>query len=218
MSPPRQRDLAGARLLGGAGALASCLPMVAMLPSGFAAALGFIGLGTSSAAVSTLAPQLNTVAQPLLLLSASVLTVANLRCSLLPVATAAGGGILLYLSMYVITRADGTATPALFYPGLALFLATYPASFSQRRRTACRPLIEPRRGRALLAATLSLGVALVAASAASGFGSADPTGPSHRATNPGTPRHRQTSPATPAPHRVGPVHATPGPGMDSMHP
>lgn len=110
--------------------------------------------------------------------------------------------------MYVITRADGTATPALFYPGAALFVATYPASFSQRRRIACQPLISPRRGRALLAATLALGVALVAASAASGFGAANPQAPAHPATNP----------ATPARHTVQPARAVPGPTMDSMQP
>lgn len=58
----RQRSVEAARTLGGLGALASCLPMVAMLPGGFAAALRLIGLDSSSAAVRTLASQLNSVA------------------------------------------------------------------------------------------------------------------------------------------------------------
>ncbi len=144
--------------------------MVAMLPGGFAAALGLIGLGSSSAAVRTLAPQLNSVAQPLLLVSAALLAVTSLRCSRLAVASAAGGGVLLYFGMYVITRSDGTAAPLLFYSGLVLFLATYPISFARRRQATCRPLVSPRSGRRLFATTLALGVALVAASAISGFG------------------------------------------------
>ena len=92
----RQRSVGAARTLGGVGALASCLPMVAMLPGGFAAALGLIGLGSSSAAVRTLAPQLNSVAQPLLLVSVTLLAVTSLRCSRLAVASAASGGVLLH--------------------------------------------------------------------------------------------------------------------------
>jgi len=60
---------------------------------------------------------LNSVAQPLLLVSAALLAVTSLRCSRLAVASAASSGVLLYLGMYVITRRDGTATPLLFYPG-----------------------------------------------------------------------------------------------------
>jgi len=172
--------------------------MVAMLPSGFTAALGFIGLGSSSAAVATLAPQLDAVAQPLLLFSAAVLAVANLRCSLLAVACATLGGTLLYLGMYVVTRADGTATPALFYPGLTLFLATYAASYTQRRRSACHPLVTPRRGRTLLAGTVALGGALLIISAASGSGTAHTVAPAH--------------------HETAPGQSMPGPSMHSMQP
>ncbi len=80
----RQRTVGAARALGGIGALVSCLPMVAMLPGGFVAALGLIGLGSSSAAVRTLAPQLNSVAQPLLLVSAALLAVTSLAAADLP--------------------------------------------------------------------------------------------------------------------------------------
>ncbi len=213
----RQRSVGAARTLGGVGALASCLPMVAMLPGGFAAALGLIGLGSSSAAVRTLAPQLNSVAQPLLLVSVTLLAVTSLRCSRLAVASAASGGVLLYLGMYLITRSDGSATPLLFYPGLALFLATYPVSFVRRRQAACRPLVSARNGRRLLATTLALGVGIVAASAISGFGAPAAnamTGP--RAPAP-TGRHTMNQPAGQGHHANPTATSTPG-SMNSMQP
>lgn len=190
--------------------------MVAMLPGGFAAALGLIGLGSSSAAVRTLAPQLNSVAQPLLLVSAALLAVTSLRCSRLAVASAASGGVLLYLGMYVITR-DGTASPLLFYPGLALFLATYPISFARRRQAACRPLVSPRSGRRLLAATLALGVTVVAASAISGFGaptaSATTGPPVLSPTMPHTTIHSERQG-----QRASPTNTSTSGAMNSMQP
>jgi len=101
----------------GAGLLASCVPTVAMLPGAVAGVLAFVGLGASSAAVTTLAPTLNDVAQPLLLVSAVLLAVSGLRCNPIAVASAAAGGVLLYLGMYQLTRADGTTSATLFTPG-----------------------------------------------------------------------------------------------------
>ncbi len=204
-------------MLGGLGALASCLPMVAMLPGGFAAALGFIGLGSTSAAVNTLAPQLNSVAQPLLLVSAALLAVTSLRCSRLAVASAASGGLLLYLGMYVITRPDGTATPLLFYPGLALFLATYAISFLRRRQAACRPLISPRSGRHLLAGTIALGATVVAASAISGFGTPMASATIEHVVPSPTMRHTMTQPVRPG-HRTSPTRTSTPDSMNSMQP
>ena len=213
----RQRTVGAARALGGIGALVSCLPMVAMLPGGFVAALGLIGLGSSSAAVRTLAPQLNSVAQPLLLVSAALLAVTSLRCSRLAVASAASGGVLLYLGMYVITRRDGTASPLLFYPGLALFLATYPISFARRRQATCRPLVSPRSGRRLLATTLALAVAVVTASAISGFGAPAAGATTRPAPRSPTIRHTTTQQARHH-HGASPTGtSTPG-SMSSMQP
>ncbi len=113
---PTRADTA-ARTLSGAGLLASCVPMVAMLPGAVAGVLAFVGLGASSAAVTTLAPTLNDVAQPLLLVSAVLLAVSGLRCNPIAVALAAAGGVLLYLGMYQLTRADGTTSATLFTPG-----------------------------------------------------------------------------------------------------
>lgn len=162
----RERSFGLARVLGGIGALASCVPMVAMMPAGFATALSFVGLGASSAAVHTLAPHLNPIAQPLLLLSAALLAVTSLRCSLAAVFTASSGGLLMYLGMYVWTDPGGVTNPSLFYPGLGLFLSTYLVSFAQRRLAASRPLVRPALGRGLVAGTLVIGAALVTASAA----------------------------------------------------
>jgi len=204
-------------VLGGLGALASCLPMVAMLPGGFAAALGFIGLGSTSAAVRTLAPQLTSVAQPLLLVSAALLAVTSLRCSRLAVTSAASGGVLLYLGMYVIIRRDGTATPLLFYPGLALFLATYAISFARRRQTACRPLVSPRSGRRLLAGTIALGTAVVAASAISGFGAPAASATIDHAVPSSTMRHTTTQQMRQG-HRARPTGTSSPGSMNSMQP
>jgi len=133
----------------------------------------------------------------LLLFSAAVLAAANLRCSLLAVACATLGITLLYLGMYIVTRADGTATPALFYRTDAL-LATYAASYTQRRRSACHPLVTPRRGRTLLAGTVALGGNLLISSAASGSGTAHTVAPGH--------------------HETALGHSMPGPSMHSMQP
>ncbi len=189
--------------------------MVAMLPGGFAAALGFIGLGSSSAAVRTLAPQLNSVAQPLLLVSAALLAVTSLRCSRLAVASAVSGGVLLYLAMYVMTRPDGTAAPVLFYPGLGLFLATYAISLIRRRQAACQPLVSPRSGRRLLTGTVALGATVVLASAISGFGAPSADAMIDHAVQSSTTRHATSQPAqTRSP---GPSTSTTG-SMNSMQP
>lgn len=158
---PEQKTHAAVRTLSGAGLLASCIPMVAMLPGAVAGALAFVGLGASSAAVTTLAPALSDVAQPLLLVSAALLTVSGLRCSRTAVGLAAAGGVLLYLSMYQLTRADGTTSPALFYVGLACFLGAYLVTWRRRRALRCRPLVGPQLATRLLVGTLVAGVAVV---------------------------------------------------------
>ncbi len=135
--------------------------MVAMLPGAIAGALAFVGLGASSAAVTALAPALNDVAQPLLLVSAALLAVSGLRCSRTAVALAASGGVLLYLGMYQLTSDDGTSLPALFYPGLASFLAAYAVAWRQRRGLRCRPMVSPQLASRLLVGTLVAGIVVV---------------------------------------------------------
>ncbi len=139
--------------------------MVAMLPAAASGVLAFIGLGASSAAATTLTPALNHVAQPLLLVSAGLLAVSGLRCSRSTVALAAIGGVLIYLGMYVFTRSDGTTSPVLFYPGVALFFGAYVVGWRKRRGLRCRPVVSAVLAGRLLAVTLVLGAAVVAVTA-----------------------------------------------------
>ncbi len=150
--------------------------MVAMLPGAVAGAVAFVGLGASSAAVTTLAPTLNDVAQPLLLVSAVLLAVSGLRCSPIAVALAAAGGVLLYLGMYQLTRADGTTSATLFYPGLGCFFGAYLVAWRRRRGLRCRPLVSQLLAYQLLVGTLVAGVAVVVVAAAT-------TGPASGRTN-----------------------------------
>lgn len=165
------------RALGGIGGLASCLPMLAMLPAGFAGALGAVGLEADSGLSQELAP----VAKPLLLVSAVVLAVGGLRCSRLAAAVALAGGGLLYLAMYVSTQPDGTTAPALFYPGLALFLGTFLVGWVRPRIASCRPVLAGRDWRRLAFGTVLVGAAVTLGSLLVGFGSA----PAHRTASGG---------------------------------
>lgn len=164
--PPRLGDR-GVRALGAAGGIASCLPMLAMLPAGFAGAIGAVGLEANTGLSQELAP----VAKPLLLVSATLLAVGGLRCSRLAAGLALAGGALLYLSMYVWTRPDGTTAPALFYPGLALFLGTFLVGWIRPKIASCRPVLAGRNWRRLAIGTLLIGTAVVGGSLVVGFGS-----------------------------------------------
>lgn len=165
------------RALGGIGGLASCLPMLAMLPAGFTGAIGAVGLEADSGLGQELAP----VAKPLLLVSATLLAVGGLRCSRLAAAVALAGGGLLYLGMYVWTRPDGTTAPALFYPGLALFLGTFFVGWLRPRIASCRPVLVGRSWRRLAIGTVLIGAAMTLGSLLVGFGSA----PAHRTARDG---------------------------------
>lgn len=90
--------------IGVAGVAAGCAGMAAMLPGGAAAALGAIGIGSSSALARTLSP----VAEPLFVASAILVIVGALACSRL-VAAAVTGSALLYLSMFQLASADSTS-------------------------------------------------------------------------------------------------------------
>jgi hypothetical protein len=180
------------RTLTAGGILASCVPMVAMLPSAVSGALGLIGLGASSAAVATLNPALSDIAQPLLLASIAVLAVSDLRCSRAAVALAASGGALLYLAMYVLTAADGMTSPPLFYAGLAVTLAAYVVSWRNRRGLRCRPLVSSRLGTRLLVSTLAAATLAVGLAALSTGSSSNRSPTRHQV---GTSSPRETSPS-----------------------
>ncbi len=162
-SGTRRGRSSGGHALAGVGALTSCLPMGAMLPGGVAGALGLLGLGAGSGVVIWLSAILGPAGAALLLASTGLLAVAGLRWSVLAVGTALVGGILMYLSMYVVVRGDGATTSTPFYPGLVLFLGSSLAPLVQRRRRGCDPLVDPRRGRVLFVAVLVAGGALVLA-------------------------------------------------------
>ncbi len=187
------RAATSTRALTAGGIIASCLPMVAMLPAAVSGALALVGLGASSAAVATLSPALRDVAQPLLLTSVAVLAVSDLRCSRATVALAATGGALLYLAMYVLTAANGMTSPALFYAGLAFTVAAYVASWRKRRGLRCRPVVSARLGGRLLVGTLIAGTLAVGLTAVSASSSSDRP-PHHQM---GTPSRGGASPSDP---------------------
>jgi len=161
--PPRRGRVVQA--LGGVLTLASCLPMVAMLPGAVAALLATLGITTTSGPLAPVARSLAPVARPLLVAAVLLLVVGSLRCGIGPAILAAVGGTLLYLSMYVLPQPSspgmggmagmssphvgGTAGRAgavaasnapLFYLGLAASLGTFLWSALRRRRRACRPV------------------------------------------------------------------------------
>lgn len=166
MAPAQERRGLLARALGGAGAAAACVPMVAMLPAGASSALSLVGLGAGSGAVAALSPALSPIAKPLLLAATAMVAVSHLRCSRLAVASTVAGGALLYLGMYTITQADGRAEAWLFYPGLALFIASYLIPIIRRRLRRCRPVVTPRLANTLLLTTLLASTIAVGSAAA----------------------------------------------------
>jgi len=151
--PHNGRGPAGlVRTGGGVLAVASCLPMVAMLPGAAATALAPLGVDASTGPWAALRHALDSLARPLLVRSVLLLVAGSLRCGRAPAALAAAGGALLYVSMY---RASGSATAAmagmgthtgtgttngpLFYAGSGLIATTFAWSAIRRRRRTCRP-------------------------------------------------------------------------------
>lgn len=180
--PPGLR--AGALLL----FAASCVPMLVMLPAGFAGFLASSGIESDAGWVQALSRSLQPVAQPLLIASALLLGAGSLRCGWSPVAAALAGGALLYLGMYVVTGPAGQTQPALFYAGLALFAASPVLTLLRPRLRACRPLLTRTAAGTVLLSALALSAVLIAAAPPLGWG---------RAT---TARHAEhmMEPATPA--------------------
>jgi hypothetical protein len=137
--------------------------MVAMLPGAVATMLATVGIRTTTGPVAPLARFLAPAARPLLLVATLLVVVALLRCGLAPASLAATGGVLLYLSMYVLPTGGGAMTamgaPAAhlsavaaragapgmtnapsFYVGLGTFLTSYLWSGVRRHRHTCKPV------------------------------------------------------------------------------
>jgi LPXTG-motif cell wall-anchored protein len=150
------------RLLGAALALVSCIPMLAMLPAGFATALSLIGLATPP--IVAWAAPLAPVAPLLFILSLGLLIAGHSRCGWQPASVAAVGGLLVYLAMYVfvipvamdamtgmeqMTSPDtsqaamsgmtGLTNAPLFYAGLILLVGSFGLVVWRRRANVCRP-------------------------------------------------------------------------------
>ena len=147
------------RLLGAILALVSCIPMLAMLPAGFATALTLIGLAAPPLVgwATPLAP----IAPPLLVLSVALLVIGNLRCGWQAASLAAAGGLLVYLAMYIfvmpatmdaMTGMQGmapaeTSQPAMsgltnapmFYIGLIMMVSSVGLVLWRRWRKICHP-------------------------------------------------------------------------------
>lgn len=147
------------RLFGAILAVVSCIPMLAMLPAGFATVLAVLGLAAPPlvAWATPLAP----IAPPLLILSIALLVIGNLRCGWQPASLAALGGLLVYVAMYVfvtpatidaMTGMEGM-TPAeisqpamlgftnapLFYVGLTLVVGSFGLVLWRRWQKICHP-------------------------------------------------------------------------------
>jgi len=147
------------RLFGAILALVSCIPMLAMLPVGFATALALIGLAAPPlvAWATPLAP----IAPPLLILSVALLVIGNLRCGWQPASLAALGGLLVYLAMYVLVTPvamdamtgmqgmipaeisqpamPGLTNAPMFYIGLTLMVSSFGLVFWRRWQKICHP-------------------------------------------------------------------------------
>lgn len=141
-----------ARLLGGVGAggiVVGCGAMTAMLPGAAASVLGVLGLGGSSVVGRALA----SASKPLFVVSAVLLIVAGLACSWLAALTAAGGSLLLYLSMFVVLDDDmgsssmagmsgmsGRANVPLFWAG-SVIVVSFVVSRWRRRQGNSAPVV-----------------------------------------------------------------------------
>lgn len=150
------------RLLGVVLALVSCIPMVAMLPAGFALVLGLVGL--ASPTIFAWAAPLAPIAPLLFILSVGLLVLGHSRCGWQPASIAALGGLLVYLAMYVfvvpitmdtmtgmepMTPVDtsptnmadmtGLTNAPLFYAGLTLMAGSFGLVVWRRQANVCRP-------------------------------------------------------------------------------
>lgn len=149
--------------------------MLVMLPAGVLGALGSVAIRAEAGWVQALARPLEPVAQPLLVVSTLLLAVGALSCGRAAVLTALGGGALLYLGMYVVTGPAGQTQPALFYSGLALFVASPLLPLVRRRLRACRPMVTKRTAHRVLLASLGASALLLALAPAVGWGRATAT-------------------------------------------
>lgn len=191
------RSRYGALRAGSLGLFAvSCVPMLVMLPAGLVGLLTSVGVSAEAGWVQAIADPLGPVAQPLLIAATLALAAGSLSCGRAPVAAALAGGALLYVGMYVVTKPGGLSEPALFYPGLGLFLANPALTLVRPRVRACRPLGGPPLRRTFLFGTGALAVLLVATAPVFGWGDATAAGHARHA------QPRETAAAPPS-VRVG---------------
>lgn len=147
------------RLLGTLLTLVSCIPMLAMLPTGFVTVLSFIGF--TNPPILAWAIPLTPVAPLLLILSVVLLAIGHLRCGWQPASLVAVGGLLVYLAMYVFitplamdtmsgmegmsipetsqTTMPGLTNAPMFYVGLTLMVGSFGLVLWRRWQKICRP-------------------------------------------------------------------------------
>lgn len=148
------------RTVGATLALVSCIPMLAMLPVGFATALSVIGLAAPPL-VAWAAP-LAPVASLLFIVSVVLLVIGNARCGWQPASIAALGGLLVYFAMYVLvtpatmdamdtmsgmesmspaqtSSMTGLTNASLFYIGVTLMVISFALVLWRRIQRVCRP-------------------------------------------------------------------------------
>lgn len=146
--------------------------MLVMLPAGLVGGLSSIGVRADAGWVQALARPFEPVAQPLLVVSALLLAAGSVACGWSPVAAALGGGTLLYVGMYAVTGAGGASQPALFYPGLALFVATPILTLVRPRLRSCRPLLARQDARRILLLAVAASAVLLVVAPLAGWGRA----------------------------------------------
>lgn len=141
-------------VFGTAGTAVGCAAMATSLPAGFAGAVGAVGISGSGA----FARAFGGAAQPLFIVSATLLIVGALACSRVVVLLAALGSLLLYLSMFelggggsdsmtamAMNHGAARAEPITFYAGLGALLLSITLQIGRRRRRMCRPVLRLRR-------------------------------------------------------------------------
>ena len=139
------------RAAGAGGAVVGCGAMAATFPAGAASAFESLGLAGSS----VVGREVASVAEPVFIASAVLVIVGALACSRLVTAMAAAGGVLLYLSMFVLSTGTSAemshtsstvamggarANTALLTSGAVLLASSFVLPRIRRRRGTCAPV------------------------------------------------------------------------------
>lgn len=97
------------------------------------------------------------MAQPLFVVAAVCLVAGGLACGWLATGLAGVGGVVLYMSMFVLTTEESPgptmsdmggmgsaqANAPLFWSGVALIVASLVVPWRRRRRGTCSPVLRP---------------------------------------------------------------------------